>query len=218
MSVSSAQPPASATPTLWFGGYGGQNAAFVDVPAGATWQATLAAAWASFAGPSAGTGPGLISLTTQASIAPEQAGTLIVTSPAWNEPRVWPLRQFAMTPLRTLSDSTVQTPWPNVPNVMEFGIAAKWLGQQIQKIPEPFTLLALVILELLVVAAGILLITARLAASGVPEPRSWLPAPAGDPLAALFDSLREVLPLTSVNLTLETGLTALYLAQQALGE
>lgn len=209
---------APALPTLWFGGYGGQNAAFVDVADGASWQATLSAAWAKFAGPSQGTGPGLVLVSTGPSTKGAQLGELQVTADGWPAPRIWPLQQADMTPLATMSDSVVQTPFPTVPNVMEFGIAAKWAGQQIQKIPEPFTLIALVIAELIVVAAGILLITTRLAMTGVPEPKSWFPAPEGDPLAAVFDGLREVLPVTSVNLTLETGLTAVYLALESLGE
>lgn len=203
---------------LLFGGYGGTCATYVDVPDGASWSAALQGGWVSFAGPSSGTGPGLLSLSAAKHTGPEREAVLTVTRPAPAEPLTWPVRQASMSALAALSDSTVQTPWATVPNVMEFGIAAKFVGAQIKKIPEPFTLIALVIAELVVVAAGILLIGARAAFTTVPEPKSWFPAPEGDPLGPLFDSLREVLPVTTVNLTLETGLTAVYLALQSLGE
>lgn len=89
---------------------------------------------------------------------------------------------------------------------MELGIAGKFVAAEIQKIPEPFDLIALVIVEVVIALLGVLAIALRGALSvAVPEPRTWFGAPPP------YDVMTETLPATAVCISQETALLLLYL-------
>ncbi|HTQ31591.1 MAG TPA: hypothetical protein VMI53_10310 [Opitutaceae bacterium] len=205
-----ATPPA----TIWFGAYGGKTSVYLDLAAGAAWSAALsagAAGWLSFDGASSGTGPALLTLTAPPSTAGRRSARLTVRPAGAGAPLVWPVEQISTAPLSTLNASVLAVPFPTVPTVMEFGIAGKFIAGEIQKIPEPFDLIALVIVELVVLVAGLVAIALRQAVSViVPEPRTWFGAP--EP----YDSLTLVLPATAVFLAEETALLAIYIAREVL--
>lgn len=204
-------PPAQPAP-VWFGAYGGKTSIFIDATDRAAWTAVLsasAAGWLHLDGPAAGTGPGLVTLSTEKSTVGEQTATLTVQVADAPKPLAWPVRQISSAPLSTLNASVLQVPFPTVPNVMELGIAGKYVAQQIVKVPEPFTPLVLAIVELIVPLLGELLIALRQALSeAVPEPKTWFGAPQP------YDALTTALPATAVFITEEYTLLDLYIAEQ----
>ena len=204
------QPPA----TIWFGAYGGKTSVYLDLAAGTAWTATLsagAAGWLSFVGANAGTGPALLTLTAPKSTAGRRTAQLTVHAAGAGPPLVWPVEQISSEPLSTLNASVLAVPFPTVPTVMELGIAGKFIAQEIQKIPEPFDLIALVIVELVVVAVGLIAIALRQALSAIiPEPLTWFGAP--EP----YNAFTRVLPATAVFITEETTLLAIYIVEEVL--
>jgi len=206
-------PPDHAQPTLWLDAYGGYNFVFVDAPAQAHWTASLApaGAWVNFDGASADIGPGILKLVASSNTAGQRDAQLSVQIAGAASPRTWPIVQTSAVPLKLLNDAALAVPFPTVPNAMELGIAGKYIAQQIKKIPEPFTLIALLIVEIVVILLGLLAIALRTAlAPLVPEPPTWLGAP--PPYAPLTAAL----PATTVFLVEETVLLALYILEQTL--
>lgn len=207
-------PPPPPTPTLWFGAYGGRAATYLDVAGSASWSATLsadAAGWLSFAGADSGTGPGLITLAAPPSTTGARRAELTVRIAGTAEPLVWPVVQASSAPIAALNASVLAVPFPDVPGVMELGIAGKFIAQEIQKIPEPFMLIALAIVEAVVLLLGLLAIALRAALSPVvPEPRTWFGAPGP------YGAMTRLMPATAVFITEETTLLALYIAKEAL--
>lgn len=206
-------PPPPAPPVaVRFGAYGGKTSVFVDARATAAWSASLeSAAWLAFAGPADGTGPGLVTLAAPPSTGAQRSGTLVVRIAGESAPRAWPVVQASALPLATLNASVLATPFPGVPTVMELGIAGGYVAEQIQDIPEPFDLIALAVVELIVLALGALAIALRAAlAPVVPEPRTWFGAP--EP----FTAFASALPATGVFLVEETLLLAAYILEQTL--
>lgn len=199
---------------LRFGAYGGETSAFVDAGTNVSWTATLspdAAGWLDFSGPASGTGPGLVTLTASRSTAGPQTATLTVRVDGRRQSLVWEATQCSAVPLATLNASVLEVPFPTTPRVMELGIAGKFIATEIQKIPEPFDLIALAIVELLVALVGELAIALRGALSPiVPEPMTWLGAP--EP----YDALTQVMPATAVCIQEETALLLLYLPIEVL--
>lgn len=209
------EPPPPLSPTLWFGAYGGTTSVWIDLRARTPWTASLsasAAGWLAFSGATSGTGPGLVTLVTEPSTTREQRAALVV-QPAPPAPALtWPVVQVSTEPLSTMNASVLAVPFfPRTPTVMELGIAGKFIAKEIKKIPEPFTLIALLVVEIVVILLGILAIVIRGTLSPVvPEPKTWFGAP--EP----YDALTEALPATAVFLTEETTLLAIYIAEQTL--
>lgn len=205
---------------LVFGAKGGPASVFVDAARTESWSATLSAEaspWLKIRTGASGTGPGLVTLAAQENTGGAHTATLTVTYAGGRRaPLAWSAAQTSAVPLATLNASVLHVPWPDVPVVMELAIAGKFIGQEIAKIPEPFTLLALVLVELLVLALGLLLVALRAAlAPLVPEPETWFGVPPD--FALLFEPLTEVQPATAVFLIEETALLAIQIAEEALG-
>lgn len=201
-------------PTVWFGTYGGTTSVYFDLPPAVAWTASLsssATGWLKLTAGAQGTGPGLVTLVALRSTSEARQAELTVT-PARGAPLVWPVAQMTAIPVATLNASALAVPFfPRTPTVMELGIAGKFIAQEIKKIPEPFTLLALALVEVVVILLGVLAITLRgMLASLVPEPETWFGAP--EP----YDELTRSLPATAVFLTEETTLLAIYIAEQTL--
>jgi hypothetical protein len=208
-------PSDDGQPTLWLDAFGGSSFVFIDAPATAGWSATLtpAGAWVKFVSASTGTGPSILQLTADSNTADQRQGTLSVAIANVAPTLVWPIVQTSAVPLALLNEAALAIPPfpPAVPNAMELGIAGKFIAQQIKKIPEPFTLIALLIVEIIVIVLGLLAIALRTAlAPLVPEPKTWLGAP--EP----FSPLTLTLPATTVFLIEETVLLALYILEQTL--
>lgn len=205
---------------LRFSAYGGIVIAFVETLHPVGWRASLsadAAEWVSLVAGETGIGSDTVTLQADPNTGPALRGTLTVSFTSGpRPPLVWPLEQISAVPLATLNAAVLEVPWPNVPRVMELGIAGKFIAQQVAKIPEPFTLLALLVVELIVVALGLLLVTARaLLAPLVPEPKTWFGVPPGG-YAEPFAPLTEIQPATAVCIIEETALLAIYIAEETL--
>ncbi|MBI2517090.1 MAG: hypothetical protein HYV95_09250 [Opitutae bacterium] len=203
------RPPPPLNLPLRFSAYGGEASAFIDAGTKVSWTATLspdAAGWLSFSGLSTGTGPGLVSLAAGRNTTEAHAAKLTVRLAGRARPLVWDAIQASALPLATLNTSVLEVPFPTTPRVMELGIAGKFIATEIQKIPEPFDLIALAIVEVLVALVGELAIALRGALSPVvPEPLTWFGAP--EP----YDALTLVMPATAVCIQEETALLLLYL-------
>lgn len=208
------RPPRPLNLPLRFGAYGGEASAFVDTGSTTSWTATLspdAAGWLDFSGPASGAGPGLVTLTAQRNTTAAHTATLTVRIAGRPRPLVWEAIQSSALPLATLNASVLEVPFPTTPRVMELGIAGKFIATEIQKIPEPFDLIALAIVEVLVALIGELAIALRGALSPVvPEPMTWFGAP--EP----YDALTKVMPATAVCIQEETALLLLYLPIEVL--
>lgn len=206
---------APPTPTIWFGAYGGKTSVYFNFRPTVTWTASLAdvtGGWVTFDGDQSGQGSGLVTLVTQPSTTTQQTARLVVQPDSSAPPLTWPVVQISTVPLSTMNTSVLAVPFfPRTPTVMEFGIAGGFIAKQVKKIPEPFTLIALLIVEIIVVLLGVLAIVIRgMLSALVPEPKTWFGAP--EPYAPLTRELRA----TDVFLIEETSLTAIYIAEQTL--
>ena len=200
---------------VWFGTYGGDGTVFVDMPDTTDWTATLsadAASWVVIAAGTTGRGPGLVKLSACRNTTDRHTAELTVTPAGAYPPRRWPLVQMSAVPVATMNASVLAVPFfPRTPTVMELGIAGGFIAKQVKKIPEPFTLLALLVVEIVVILLGVLAIMIRSMLSAlVPEPKTWFGAP--EP----YDPLTQELPATAVFIIEETSLTAVYIAEQTL--
>lgn len=207
-------PPPVAS--VWFGACGGTTSIFVNAADHETWSAALATepAWLTLVAGATGTGSGLITLKAEQSTTGERSATLTVRFQGARAPLAWPVTQDSASPLATLNASVLQVPFAFVPALMELGIAGKFIAQQVAKVPEPFTLIALVIVEIIVVVVGLLAIVVRSAlAPVVPEPKTWFGVPTGG-FAEPYAPLTLVLPATAVYITEEISMLALYIAEQ----
>lgn len=208
------RPPRPLNLPLRFGAYGGEASAFIDAGTKISWTAALspdAAGWLDFSGPASGTGPGLVTLTAQRNTTAAHTARLTVRIAGRPRPLVWEAIQSSALPLATLNASVLEVPFPTTPRVMELGIAGKFIATEIQKIPEPFDLIALALVELLVALIGELAIALRGALSPVvPEPMTWFGAP--EP----YDALTQVMPATAVCIQEETALLLLYIPIEVL--
>lgn len=203
------------------------GAVFVDAPAGHSWTVNLAGDWLFPATGSAtsGTGPGVFVFGAKTNSGAARSGEVQIHTDGQAKVRTRPLLQQAGVWLQTESNSVLELPWLTVPRVMELGIAAKWIAAQIKKIPEPFTLIALVIVEILVVVLGLTVLTARaLVAPLFPEPPTpfpWPPMPSTDPGSTADGSvfppeITRHIPVTSAVIAMQTVTTAIYLALETL--
>lgn len=202
--------------SVWFGAYGGTTSIFVNAADHETWSAALASngPWLTLVAGATGTGSGLVTLKAEPSTTRERTATLTVRFQGARAPLAWPVAQDSAVPLSTLNDSVLQVPFAFVPSLMELGIAGKFIAQQVAKVPEPFTLIALLIVEIIVVAVGLLAIAVRGAlAPVVPEPKTWFGVPDGG-FAEPYAPLTLVLPATAVYITEEISMLALYIAGQ----
>lgn len=201
------QPPWQPPP-LRFIAYGSEACAYVAAPDRVSWTARLTGGggWLSITGASSGTGPGLVTLTASQSTGPARTARLAITAANGKTLVSYDAIQDSAVPLATLNTSVLETPFPTTPRVMELGIAGKFIAQEIAKIPEPFTLVALAIVEALVALIGELFIALRGAlAVVIPEPMTWFGAPPP------YDALTKVMPATAVFIQQETDLLMLYL-------
>ena len=208
-----AAPPDSASPTLWLDACGGYVFVFVDLPSQVSWTATIspASAWLSFRQESTGTGAAILGLVARNNTGAQRQAQLQVQAAELPPVHTWPVVQSSAVPLKLLNDAALAVPFPAVPNAMELGIAGKFIAQQIKKIPEPFTLIALLVVEIIVIVLGLLAIALRTAlAPLVPEPLTWLGAPLP------YDPLTRQFPATTVFLVEETVLLVSYILEQTL--
>lgn len=199
--------PSWQPPPLRFIAYGSEACAYAAVPDRVSWTARLTGGdgWLSITGASSGTGPGLVTLTAKQSTGPARTARLAITANG-KTLAAYDAIQDSAEPLATLNTSVLELPFPTTPRVMELGIAGKFIAQEIAKIPEPFTLVALAIVEALVALIGELFIALRGALSvAIPEPMTWFGAPPP------HDALTKVMPATAVFIQQETDLLMLYL-------
>ena len=213
------EPPDPDLPVR-FGAYGGTTSVFVPAADHEQWSAALSAdavPWLTLGDGAAGRGTGLVVLNAAQNLAAGREATLTVTFAPHRRPLVRVVAQMTAVPLHTLNDSVLQVPFMMVPRVMELGIAGKFIAEQIAKIPEPFNLIALLVVEIVVVIAGILAFLVRGAlAPIVPEPKTWFGVPLEDGYAAPFDPLTQIVPATAVCIAEETVMLAIYIAEQTL--
>jgi hypothetical protein len=206
--IQSAARASAAPPPLRFVAYGNKACAYVAVPDDVSWSATLLGGgdWLAITDGATGVGGDLITLTAGPSTGPERSARLLVSDSRGQLLGEYAAIQMSAEPLATLNTSVLEVPFPTTPRVMELGIAGKFIAQEIQKIPEPFTLPVLALVEALVGLLGELLIALRAAlATVVPEPMTWLGAPPP------YDILTKTLPATAVCIQEETDLLLLYL-------
>ncbi len=235
--------PRSFEPDIWFAAYEGKNpvspapqktSLYVLVPEATAWTATLPAGsdWLTIVPPTSGTGPSLLTLSVAASnIGPEKQGELLVATAAGPPLFRRRVRQASGVPLLTLNTSVLAVPFPATPRVMELGIAGKFIGTQLQKVPReilgiPVRLIVVIIVDLLLILLGILVILLRAFAfvllrdPGLKEPPTWFPPPtqpAGFP-ATLTALTNEGVPVTTVYLLQEIYLLVVYIADVALSK
>ncbi len=203
------------------------GAIFIDAPDGVSWTAEPTTDWVHPAeGVAArGKGPGVFTFSVDTNPGDEREGGISIVRDDTKTSVVHPLRQQAGASIREQSEQVLDFPWITVPRVMEIGIAAKWAAAQIKKIPEPFDLIALVIVEILVVVLGFSLIAARaLIAPLVPEPPTpfpWPPMPSHSAIippmpVPLPPEVQAALPVTTTLIAMQTAATAFYIALQTL--
>ena len=247
--MSHAVQPLSFEPDVWFAVYEGKNpispgpqktSIYVLVPDTAKWDATILADsdWVSFEATktdpapasAAGTGPGLLTLTCHDSnVGPEKQAELVVTTEAGAPLFRRRVRQASGVPLHTLNTSVLAVPFPATPRVMELGIAGKFIGTELRKVPReilgfPLRRLVVIIVDLILVLIGLLVVLLRALAfvldPRLKEPLTWFPPPAqpaGFP-AEITALSAEGVPVNTVYLLQEIYLLVVYVAEVALAK
>ena len=202
-------PPAEPPTAQRIGAFGGRLSFYVYRPDRTSWHASLSAEaipWIQFFGTTSGTGSVFIELLVIPNRDDARSAVLTVAFAPSAPPLNRRIEQDSAVPLATLNTAVLELPFPATPRVMELGILGKFAADQIQKVPAPFRPIALVIVEIAVVALGLIAILLRAAfAAKVPEPRTWLGAP------PTFEELTAILPATAICITEETYLLALYI-------
>ncbi|MBA3849520.1 MAG: hypothetical protein C0502_05920 [Opitutus sp.] len=170
-------PPA----TVLFGPYGGPGAVWIDTAADhVTWSASLSAgaAWVRIGSGAQGRACGLVELTVDPSRDATREATLTVAFSDGRAPRTWPVRQTSAVPVATQSDNVLQARFVDAPRIMELAILGRFAAQEIAKVPEPFTLPVLALVEALIPVLGESAVAIRtLADPLVPETKTWCPPP-----------------------------------------
>ncbi|MBA4136069.1 MAG: hypothetical protein C0518_01980 [Opitutus sp.] len=179
-----APPPPAPPPPLPFiclGAHGGKATVWIDTAADrVSWSAALSAgaSWVSVSSGATGRGFGLVELEADPSTGAERTATLTVTFSDARPALTWPVTQASAVPLATLSDNVLQVPFIDAPRIMELAILGRFAAQEIAKVPEPFTLPVLAIVEALIPILGELVIALRTAADAlVPQTKTWCPPP-----------------------------------------
>lgn len=225
-------------PDIWFAAYEGKNpvspspqktSIYVLVPEKTTWIATLTtgADWLTLVRPTSRTGPGLLTLSVATSNTGSEKKAELLVATAEGRPLFRRhVRQASGVPLHTLNTSVLAVPFPSTPRVMELGIAGKFIGTELQKVPReilgiPVRLIVVIIVDLLLILLGLLIVVLRALAflldPRLKEPLTWFPPPAqpaGFP-AAITD-LSATVPVTTVYLLQEIYLLVVYVAEVAL--
>lgn len=222
--------PRPITPDVWFGPYadpsigqkGAKASVFLDATHDTTWSAAIigGSSWLALDPPTSGTGSALLTVIAQTSTGPQRSAQLKVTAPGGRTLLECRVIQASAEALAVLNDSVMEVPFPNVPRVMELAIAGNFIGTELQKLPivivRPIVVL---IVEVIVAVAGLLLVLLRELVTQLdpqlPEPVTWFPAPPAPPGFPPFGELAKVLPVTTVIITEETYLLALFIAQKA---
>lgn len=206
--------PSAPKLTLWGGAAVSKTGVFSGAGAGESWHASLSGGdgWLTL-GAVAGTGPEVIDLSFGANEGPARKAALAIAFPGSRKRPsiVYDVRQASAEALLANNRMALADPFPGVPRVMELGIAAKYVASLIKKIPKPFSLIALAIVEVVIIALGVVVYVVRLALAPVlPEPKTWLPA------NTPFIVLKDAVPASGIVIIQETVNTAAYTAKQAL--
>ena len=131
--------------------------------------------------------------------------------------------------LVTQTNSVMDLPFLEFPRIMELGIAGKFIASELQKIPEPFDLIALLVVEIAIAICGILIAILRTSVPPhlLPTPVSAfsfppLPPPCPLPIPSFIDpdkatEFLQKLPLTPAFILEQTATLDAYIATQMLG-
>lgn len=215
-----------------YAGVGGEGAIYVNAPSKCSWTARLtggAAQWSHFKGASSGTGDAIVRFEINPNPHSDRQGELIIEEDGDERLSSHSIRQGSGAGVKIQTDEVMRLPFLEVPLIMELGIAGKFVAQKIKKIPEPFDLIALVIVEAIVAIGGILTATLRSAIPTdlLPMPKSVfayppLPPPSPFPVPGFinlskFENLLENIPITPGFIYEQTATLCAYIAIETLG-
>lgn len=103
------------------------------------------------------------------------------------------------------------------PMTMDYGIAAKYLAEQVAKIPEPFTTIGVIVVVLIIVAVDMMASTIRHSFVNIPEPAALAALPAGAILPPSVDLSSTPTPVEDNVILNQTILTVLYFIETVYG-
>lgn len=211
-----------------YAGSGGNGAIYVDAKRSTSWSAAISNSgsdWIQFQSASSGTGDAILKFSLSPNAGPDREATISISTSSGKFSGSHLIRQGSGEGIKVQSDEVMNLPSLEIPRIMELGIAGKFIATEIQKIPEPFDLIALVIVEIVVALGGLL--TAALRASipselfPMPKPVFELPpipppSPLPDP--ATIQNLLAQVPLTLTFILEQTATLCVYIAIETLEE
>ncbi|MCH6257824.1 hypothetical protein MLD52_14800 [Puniceicoccaceae bacterium K14] len=212
---------------------GGNGAIYVDADPDSSWSVKIPEndrSWLSLSNYKSGKGKGsgILKFALDKNPNEEREGSLTIEKEGQKVSSHHLLYQKSGLSTVELTNSVMTLPFLETPKILELGIAGKFIAKEIKKIPEPFDLIALVIVEVVVALGGVLTAVLRNSVPHnlLPTPVSVfdlppLPPPSPFPVPS-FINLNEVnrllqkLPLTPAFILEQTATLGAYIAIQTL--
>lgn len=206
---------------------GGPGAIYVAADANTSWSARFVGGspdWIDLQGPTSGTGDALLKFSVDINPDSNRSATLEIVESQSRRKSKHLIRQASGVSSKLQQDQVLELPFLEVPRIMELGIAGKFIAAQIQKIPEPFDLIALLIVEVVVALGGVLTATLRGAIPSelIPTPKPVfplppLPPPSPLPIPSFIDtsqaeSFLMQIPITPAFILEQTATLCAYIA------
>jgi len=200
---------------------------FIDAPKGVSWSVDLSTVdWvhpSDISSPS-GVGPALFLFSADVNEGDPREGFVQIYIGKSSRKRI--LHQQSGKYTKSAGDAVLDLPFVKCPRVMEFAILLKWLTGLLKKIPEPWRILVLIVVEVLIVIGGVALaLIVEALKSIVPvkaTPFSWPDMPSQSSMIPEPISLDQFQPITSkLDVTpslivMQTAVSAIYVALETL--
>lgn len=200
---------------------------FLDMPATVPWTVHLPeAGWlhAAEQSPTTGIGPAIFLFSADPN--PGAVRSALIRIEYSGKVREHTITQQSGSFTKTEGDTVLDLPFLLCPRVMEFAILFKWVTEMVKKIPMPWRLIVLVIVEVVVVLAGVALVVLVEALKKLvpqsPTPFSWpdmpthssvIPMPVPCPFPQELTSHLDVTPSL---IAMQTIVSGIYIAIETL--
>jgi len=200
---------------------------FIDAPKGVRWNVDLSRA--SWIHPSklslpAGLGPAIFLFSADVNEGAFREADVSIWIGDKKRTRV--LKQQSGAYTKSAGDGVLDLPFIKCPRVMEFAILFKWITEILKKIPQPWRLIVLVIVEIVIVLGGIAFAVIVEALKSVvpvePTPFTWPDMPSQSSMIpepfslAPFQRITSLLDVSPSLIVMQTAVSAIYVALETL--
>jgi hypothetical protein len=200
---------------------------FIDAPADVTWSVDISRIdWITLYKDKqlSGKGPYLFFFSVKPNEGEEREGDIFIR--IGNQRRKRTIKQQSGAYIKSAGDSVLDLPFIKCPRVMEFAILFKWITEMVKKIPQPWRLIAIAVVEVVILIGGFAFAAVIEALKGVvpveSTPFTWPDMPSHSSIFKEPYSLAPIRNKTSTFdvspslIVMQTAVSAIYVAWETL--